>query len=65
MDVLLERLGLGGPHHPLDRPHGQRRVGGDLAGQLGRARLRQLVVGHDVVDQAELERLVGRQRAPA
>ena len=62
MHVLLERLGLGGAHHPLDRAHGERRVGGDLAGQLAR-RVRELGVGHDVVDETELERLLGEQRA--
>ena len=34
--VLLERLGLGRAHHPLDRPHRERGVGGDLAGELAR-----------------------------
>ena len=61
--VLLERLGLGGAHHPLDRPHGQRRVGGDLGGQLARP-IGELGVGHHVVHQTQLERLGGTQRAP-
>ena len=54
--VLVERLGLGGAHHPLDRPHGERRVGGDLAGQLAHGLLEVLGLDH-VVHQAELERL--------
>ena len=59
VDVLLERLGLGGAHHPLDRPHGQRRIGGDLAGQLAHG-LVELLGGDHLVDQAQLERLVRR-----
>ena len=53
MHVLLERLGLGHPHHPLGGPHRQRRVGGDLQGQLRAA------VGSSAsattVDEAEIE----------
>ncbi len=56
VDVLLERLGLGGAHHPLDRTHGERGVRSDLAGERRRA-LGELIGAHDVVDQA-------RARAP-
>ena len=63
MDVLLERLGLGGAHHPLDRPHRQRGVGGDLAGHLARP-LRQLAGRDDLVDETEFEGLVGSERPP-
>ena len=62
VDVLLERLGLGHAHHALDGPHRERRVGGDLDGQLSGG-VGQLGVGHDPVHETELERLLGQQRA--
>ena len=65
VDVLLERLGLGRPHHPLDRPHGQRRVGGDLAGQLGREGLRTRSSGTAWLTMPSSRRLGRGQRAPA
>ena len=62
VDVLLEGLGLRGPHHALDGPHREGRVGRDLPGQLGGGRT-QLGVGHHPVDQAQLVGLLGQQRA--
>ena len=59
--VLLERLGLGGAHHALDRPNGQRCVRGDVGGHLA-VPLVELADRNDLVDQTELQRL-GRRSA--
>src|SRR5262245_726181 len=55
-----EVLGEAVPVEALDRPHGERRIGGDLAGPLHRRR-HELRGGHDGVHQAELEGALGTE----
>ena len=62
VDVLLECLGLGRPHHALDGAHRERRIGRDLAGQFRHAVV-QLVWLDDMVDQPEFETFGRRQRS--
>ena len=62
MDVLLERLGFGGAHHPLDRANRQRRVGGDLVGQC-RGSLRELLGSEHLVHEAEFVCFVRSERS--
>ena len=62
VDVLVEGLGEAHAHHALGGLHGERRVARDLSGERARF-LQEQRVGHDARDEAELETLLGVERA--